>query len=131
MKSEEGEAPQVDTRGRLTVPLGGADYLLRPSEEAIDNIEKALGRSTMVLAGQAIRGDLSISDLATICAEMMNAQGRADPSAGPSYKGAKAEKIRGMIYEQGAPSITARIAVLLMGAVTGGYTAAGEPKPTA
>lgn len=119
----------VDTRGRIAVPLGGADYFLRPSWEAIQAIEAELGRSLTTLSGQAVAGQLSIRDMAVICTEMMHAEGKADPLAAPSYKGARVEKIAELIYEASAPSITARLAVILMGAVTGGYTAAGEPKP--
>lgn len=121
----------VDTRGRIMVPLGGADYVLRPSWEAIEAIELELGRSLTTLSGQAVGGQLSIRDLATICTLMMHAEGKADPHAAPSYKGARIEKIAELVYEASAPSITARIAVILMGAVTGGYTASGEMKPAA
>lgn len=125
------DQPTLDVRGQIMVTLGGADYLLRPSYEAIAVIEKHLDRSLMELAQQALSGVLTIADLAIICAEMMRAHGRADPTAGPSYKGASAERLAGLIFEASPPAITARVAILLMGAVTGGYTAAGEPKPAA
>jgi hypothetical protein len=130
VSAQTEDEPQVDTRGQITVPLGDADYLLRPSREALSAIEKKLGRSLLVIAGQAVNGSLSVEDMAIICVEMMKAQGKADPKSGPSYSGAKVEKIADLIFEQGTPSITARLVVLLMGAVTGGYTASGEVKPT-
>lgn len=119
----------VDTRGRIQVNLGGADYALRPSWQAIEAIEHQLGRSLIELSGQAVNGSLKIGDQAVIVTEMMKAEGRAEASAGPSYLGAKPERIAELIYEASAPAITARLAVLLIGAVTGGYTAAGELKP--
>lgn len=128
-RKSKPEAQAVDVRGQIKVSLGGADYMLRPSHEAIEAIESTLGRSLMELAQQALAGTLKIADLAIICAEMMRAHGRANPDAGPSYKGAQAERLAGLIYEASPPTITARVAIVLMGAVTGGYTAAGEPKP--
>lgn len=121
--------PQVDTRGRISVPLGGADYMLRPSYEAIETIEKLLGRSLHVLAGQAVQGSLGMADMGVICAEMMKAEGKANPEAGPSYSGANPKKLAQLIMEAGTPAITARLAIILIGALTGGYTASGEPKP--
>jgi hypothetical protein len=130
-KPKKTGKPVVDHRGRMLVPLGDADYVLRPSFEAIEAIEQTLGRSLVQLASQAYNGGLSCADLAIIVAECMRAEGRASSDAGPSYRDAKAEKIARLIYEAGQPSITARIAILLTEAVTGGYTAAGEPKPAA
>lgn len=127
-KAEPRQA--VDFRGRITVPLGGANYVLRPSYDAVTAIEAELGRSTLALSQQATAGLLTTSDLAVICCECMKAQGKADPSAGPSYSGAQVHRIGQLIMEEGAPYIIARIAVLLVGVVTGGYTAQGEPKPT-
>ncbi len=129
MGRKQADAGGVDVRGQIKVSLGDADYLLRPSYAAIAAIEKTLGRSLMELAQQALSGVLSIADLAIICAEMMRAHGRADPTAGPSYKGVQSERLAELIFEASPPAITARVAVVLMGAVTGGYTAAGEPKP--
>ena len=122
-------APAVDFRGRITIPLDGADYLLRPSYDAVIAIEQELGRSTLQLAQQAVSGTLTTTDMAVICCELMKAQGKADPTAGPSYLGAKVERIGQLIMEASAPKIMARLAVLLMGVVTGGYTAQGELKP--
>lgn len=126
------ETPQaVDAHGRITVPLGGADYVLCPAWEAIDMIEQQLGRSSMQLAGLAAAGMLTGGDMAVICCEMMKAQGKRDSAAGPSYSGAKPEKLARLIHEAGAPYIMARITVLMVGVVTGGYTAEGEAKPAA
>jgi hypothetical protein len=128
-KPKADQKAVVDSRGRMVAPLGGADYVLRPSYEALEAIEDKLGRSLVELASQAYRGSLTLKDLAIIVVELMKAHGRAEPDAGPSYREAKAEKIGRLILEEGQPSITARVAVLLTGAITGGYTATGEAKP--
>jgi hypothetical protein len=127
-KPKADSKPVVDSRGRMVVHLGGATYVLRPSYEAQEAIETLLDRSINQLAAQAYAGALKLTDLAIIVVEFMKAHGRAEQSAGPSYTGARAEKIARLIMEEGAPAITARIAVLLTLAITGGYTAEGEPK---
>lgn len=121
--------PVLDARGRMLAPLGGAEYVLRPSFEALEAIERQLGRSLHQLAFQGLQGGLSLTDLAVIVAECMRAHGRAEPDAGPSYREAKAEKLARLIMEAGQTHITARIAVLLTEAITGGFTAEGEAKP--
>jgi hypothetical protein len=130
-KDKPAVHPAVYARGRILMPLGGVDYVLRPSWEAIDTIETTLGRSLLELAGDATGGRLRIAEMAVIVTEMMKAEGKADPQAGPSYSGAKAAKVAELLYEQPTAQVTARLSVLLVGAVTGGYTAAGEPKPAA
>lgn len=131
MAKRKAEPPKVvDDRGQMLVPLGGYDYVLRPSEEAIANIERQLGRSLYQLATAAPAGGLSLDDMAVIIAEMMRAYGKANPDdpAVASYCGAKTESLRGMIYEAGAPSIVARLSIVLVGAMAGGYTASGEAR---
>lgn len=129
----EDAPPKVDVRGQMLIPLGEPEnnFLLRPSYTAIKAIEKDLRRTVMELAGEGLRGALSCEDLGVICAHFMRAEGRHNPEAGPSYKGASAEKLAELIYEAGAPRITARVAIVLMGAATGGYTAKGEVRPVA
>lgn len=121
--------PGIDSRGRLALPLQGVDYWLRPSWEAIQAIEDQLGRNTLELAGAATGGTLSTAAMGVIAAEMMKAEAREDPEKGASYRAASPKRLAEMIYEEGTPAIMARIAIILLGAVTGGYTASGEPKP--
>lgn len=124
--------PKVDVRGQMLIPLEGGDYLLRPAYSAIKAIETQLKpRTVMELAGEALRGAISCEDLGVICAEFMKAEGRHNKDAGPSYTHASAAKLAELIYEAGPPRITARVAIVLMGAATGGYTAKGEVRPVA
>ena len=118
----------VDTQGQITVPLDGRNYVLRPSFEAIASIERKLGRSLYELSGQALRGVLTIDDMAVVVSEMMRAYAKAHPETEEitTYRSVKVERVAEMIFEAGSPNITARIAVVLVGAVTGGYTASGE-----
>ena len=123
---------EVNFQGEITVPLEGVEYVLRPSYSAIMAIERQTGRSLFDLAGEATSGRMSIADMGVICAEMMHAFGRQNPDDSniTTYRGAKPEKIAELIYEAGGPRVSARIAVLLMGALTGGYTASGKMKAT-
>ena len=122
----------ADTRGQVSVELDGQEYLLRPSFEAIAACERQL-RPLYQLATEASRGELSLDDMGVIVAEMMRAQGKADPD-GPlaaDYKGARAERCSQLVYEAGAPGVCARLMVVLIGALNGGYDAKGEAKAPA
>lgn len=127
-EAETEAEPELDARGQIAVPLGGADYVLRPSEEAVSTIERKLGCSLSDLAGKATYQRLTLDEMAIIVTEMMHAHAKSDPTAGPSYSGAKPERVRALIYEAGAPRILARLVPLLIGALTGGYSASGEAK---
>lgn len=117
----------VDDRGQIFVPLGGVNYVLRPSWEAIVNIERDL-RPLYQLAADAGVGALSLEELAVIVTHMMHAYGKANPedALARDYKGAEAKNVLPMIYTSGAVRICARVMIILAGALNGGYTAEGE-----
>ncbi len=122
---------EVDARGQMTVPLDGQEYVLRPSLEAILAIERQTRPRTLYdLATEASQIRLPIEDLATIVAHFMRAHGKASPDdpLATDYQGAKPERLRDLIYEAGIPSITQRVYVVLLGAISGGYDASGEVK---
>lgn len=121
------EEPKVDLLGQLSVQLD-AEYKLRPSRQAISNIERVLGKSLPQLAVGAGSMALTVNELGVCIAELMQAYGRSDADAGSEYKGAKAERCADLIYENGPVDVSRRLAVLFTGALTGGYTASGEPK---
>ncbi|HEY1605623.1 MAG TPA: GTA-gp10 family protein [Allosphingosinicella sp.] len=127
------EAPtldDLDTSGQITLPLGGEDYVMRPSWEAIQSIERQL-RPLFDLAGAANLGKLTIEEMAVIAAAMMRAHGKAAPedANARTYNNADVGRLAELIYEAGAPRVCARLSIVLIGALTGGYTAAGERKP--
>jgi hypothetical protein len=128
--AKAGEAATLDLSGQITVTLGGQDYRLRPSWEAIIEVEQAL-RPLFSLATDASRGVLTIPDMATLVAAFMRAEGKRMGDKAPqvsTYRNANEEKLSKLIFEQGAPSVCARLMVLLVGALNGGYTAEGEAK---
>jgi hypothetical protein len=122
------EKEEVDLLGQLSVKLGDVEYTLRPSRQAISNIERTLGKSLTQLAVQCGSLALSVDELGVCVAEMMRATAVFDPNAGADYKGAKPERCADLIFENGPVDVARRVAIILTGALTGGYTAQGEPK---
>lgn len=127
---EAPDEPKLDVRGQLPMPLGGEDYLLRPSFEAVLEIERNL-RPAFELAQDAMRGALTLEEMAVCVVAMMKAQGKTLPDNDPQasvYRAASVDQIGRLIYEAGGPRICARLMVVLTGCVNGGYTAEGEAK---
>lgn len=117
-----------ETRGEIALDLGGAEYVLRPSYEAIQAIEKRTGKGLLALARDAGGGDLTLVETALVAAECIKAHGKAkgDNLLAQTH----ADKIAEMILEAegGVAASMGRIAVLLGLAATGGYTREGELK---
>jgi hypothetical protein len=121
---------QADERGEITLPMGGEEFCLRPSMEAIKAIQRETGKSlySLSVAAQAI--DLSLDQCEIIATEMMKAWGKSnedDPRA-VQHRGANRETVGQMIFEAGDAKIQPRLAVALIAALTGGVTASGELK---
>lgn len=121
----------VNASGEITVTLD-AEYTLRPSYAAISAIEEATGESIIMLANRAANGALKLKDSAIIVTEMLKAWGReADADSSADQRAAVkfgTEGVAKLIYERGLPGINARLAIVLIAAATGGYTAAGKAK---
>lgn len=116
-----------EVRGEVSLTLDGQEFVLRPSFEAIAAIKKKLGRSIQQLHDDCRNGALDV-ELATIATECIKAHGKAVND--PMIRGVKEERIGELIMESegGFVIASASIALLLMLAATGGYTAKGEPK---
>lgn len=128
-KSEGTGIVKLDARGQLTITLD-ADYVLRPSQEAIMEVEQQTGLSLFDLAVLASNSRLSQQQMGIVTAAMMRAHGKANPDdpLKSTYAAAKPETLAGLIYEAGTTRIMGGLAVLLAGAINGGYTASGEAK---
>lgn len=122
------ETIAVDNRGQISVRLGGADYVLRPSYEAIEASEEETGLSLFDLATLASNCRMKVKDMGVVVAAMMRAHGKENPDdpMKTQYLGAKADKISRLIHEAGPAKIMGRLSILLSGALLGGYTASGE-----
>lgn len=121
------ELPEVDLLGQLTVDLD-AEYTLRPSRQAISNIEKLLGKALPQLAVQCGSMMLTVEEMGVCVAELMMAYGEFDAKAGASYKAPNPAKLADLIYENGPVDTARRLGVIFVGALSGGYTASGEVK---
>jgi hypothetical protein len=124
----EAEEPVVDVLGQLSVTLDGTEYTLRPSRQAISNIERQTGKTLSALAVQASGFGITVEEMGVSVCEMMRAYAAFDPEASADYKGAKPERCADLVFEAGPMGIARRLAIIFTGALTGGYTASGEPR---
>lgn len=117
-----------DVRGEVDILLEGVNYVMRPSFDAIQAIEKKLGRGLLELGQAAYNNTLSTIDIATIATLCIHAEGKAKNDQ--SMQHFDIGTVAPLLHEEpGGFMIAAlRIQRLLLNASTGGYTATGEPK---
>lgn len=125
----EPQVVKIDERGQISIKLD-AEYVLRPSVEAILDAERETGLSLFDLATLAANSRMRLDQMGIAVAAFMRAHGKANPEdpLKTTYLAAKAETLSGLIMEAGVPRIMGALAVLLAGALSGGYTASGEAK---
>lgn len=116
------------TRGEISLHLDGAEFILRPSFEAIVAIEADTGCGLVALARQAEDGSMSLQTAALIVMHLIRAQGKA--AKDPALEGVNAQRIGQLIMsaEGGLMIVLLRLRLLLTMAVTGGFTPSGEVK---
>lgn len=119
----------VEDRGEFALNLAGVTMGLRPSYEAIDAVEKALGRGVLDVTRDALAGRLSMGETAQVACECVRAWGRETNDKGAA--GSNAVRIGQLIYdsEGGLHGAQQTVAAMLSLVVTGGYSASGELKP--
>lgn len=129
--SDAAARPPVSDRGEIALILDGQEMGLRPSYEAIDAIEQALGRGLIDVARDAIAGRLSLGATAQIACECIRAWGRENGDKGAS--GANATRIGRLILDSpdGYHGALKNLSAMLSLAVTGGYDSAGNLRPSA
>jgi len=110
-------------RGEHTLMLAGVTYKLRPTYEAIVEMEDSTALSLMELTRKADRHGLKLEEAAKVAVALIKA-GASDPLT----KFVSAEVIGQQIYEQGLVSVVIRLTLCLADAVGGGRTASGEAK---
>lgn len=130
MSDVEASRSAVGDRGEFSLVLAGTAMGLRPSYEAVDAIEKALGRGAVDIARQALAAKLSMGEVAQIATECIRAWGRDADDKGAA--GSNAVRVGQLIYDspEGLHGALQTIAAMLSLVVTGGYTASGELKPS-
>ncbi len=125
----DGARPAVEDRGELTLSLAGVEMGLRPSYEAIDAMEKALGRGLVDIARAALGGTLTLGETAQVATEAIRAWGRDADSKDAA--GATPVRIGRLILDsdEGFHGNLKLVAAMLSLAVTGGYDSSGNLKP--
>lgn len=119
-----------ETRGEVSLELGGVEYVLRPSYEAISAFEAQTNRSLIDLVRAAGDGQLKLGEASVIVTECIKAHGRSIDDKAMAVFNAK--RIGELIQEAegGFLIVIKRLELLLFMAATGGYTASGEVKAT-
>lgn len=113
-------------RGEIALDLGGREFVLRPTYQAIQAIESKTGKGILVLARDT--AELTVADAAVIAAECIKAHGKhVGDDMMASYTPAKIGEMM-LEAEGGVAACLGRLSALLMLAATGGYTASGELK---
>lgn len=124
----EAATPDTNDRGEVTVRLEGTEYVLRPTFEACMAVEKQIGRSLIHLASEADAQRLTIEEMSIIAAEFIRAYGKDQQIA--SLIGVRAENIAPLIYAEGVIGVAPRLAIVLIGAITGGMKPSqGDTEP--
>ncbi|MBB4618959.1 GTA-gp10 family protein [Sphingomonas abaci] len=119
----------VADRGEASLTLAGTVMGLRPSFEALDAIEKTLGRGLVDLATAAIHKQLRMSETGQIACELIRAFGRDADDAGASKSTAPRVTELIMASEGGLLAAMQTIGGVLAIAVNGGYDTQGNLKP--
>ena len=121
--------PEADARGEIVIVLDGVPFGLRPSHAALVEWEAETGFSTFELGKAAESYTLKAEEMASIIAACIRAKARADGN--DTLKAVRPQRIGELLhgYPGGALAVQAHILrPLLLGAVTGAYTPAGELK---
>ena len=126
--ASQAEAPAASVpankyRGEHTLELAGKTYKLRPSYDAIVEMEDATGHSLMELTLKADGQRLRLPQAAAVSVALIKA-GATDPLTAA----VSAERIGQLIYEEGLVKVVIRLTLCLNDAVTGGRSALGEVK---
>jgi len=117
-----------EDRGELAIELDGERFGLRPSYEALAEIESELGVGLMALTREALGGTLTMAQMGQVVAILIRAWGRSQNNVNAG--GAKTDKITRMIMDSPGGMSTAMtvIGTALTLAVTGGLSPEGEVK---
>ena len=123
-------APVLEERGELALVLAGATMGLRPTYEALSAIEATLDRGLVDLARDALSAKMKLAEAAQIATECIRAWGRENDDKGAA--GAGADRVARLILDSpgGLHDALKILSGMLSLAVTGGYPAEGELKPS-
>lgn len=122
--SEPAAAPGANAhRGETEIALGGTTYVLRPTFEACQAIERATGATLLALLRDSVNG-LPLDTLATVVTECLRAHGRETGDVAMQHF--RQDRIAALIYEAGVIASMPPVQAVLLSAVTGGRDQAPE-----
>lgn len=128
MSDVDTARPANEERGELSLILAGVPMVLRPTFEALNQIEVVTNRGLVELARDGIAGRLKLGEVAQVTTECVRAWGREVNDTGAA--GANAVRIGKLIIDSpgGLHAAMKTVAAMLSLAITGGYTSEGEVK---
>ena len=96
----------------ITLKVNGADreFTMRPTFEAIAEVERATGRGLLAVARSAAAGELGLAEATAIVAAGLKAAGEP----------ATREAVGPMVFETGLLNVLAPLVAFLQGAISGG-----------
>ena len=103
-------------RGEVEIELGGRRFVMRPSFQAIAEMEKQTGRGLIELLQSLSDGGLKVSELAAIITAGLKAAGEP----------ARYDKVGALLLEGGLEGIVPPVGEFLVGALTGGRQPSGN-----
>lgn len=117
-----------EIRGEETLRLDGADYVLRPSFDAIVSFERDTGKGTLQLLDAASSGALTRMEAAAVLCACIRAGLQAQGN--PMADNFSARRIGELLGSEpgGFLLVVKRLELLLLKAATGGFTPSGEAK---
>jgi len=116
---DKSGAPANRLRGEVAIRLGGRDYVLRPTFQALCEIETRTGQGIVALARRTAAGDVGVTETAAIVTAGLRAAG--EPAA--------FDTVGRLILETGlaacVPAVTAFLTAALGGDAGQGGTGQG------
>jgi hypothetical protein len=117
-------------RGEVSITLDGASYVLRPSFEAIVEIEERLGLSIVAIVRKtAETSDIRMTEIGAIVAAGIRAHGREADD--PLMAAVTNDRIGRLCWQEGLMSVLPVVQQFLLMAVNGGQASGngegGEP----
>ncbi len=123
--------PASAERGEIALLLAGTEMVLRPTYEAIEEIERITGKVLIELSRDAVDGRLTLGQTAQVATACIRAWGREVDDKGAARSDAKRVAVLILDSDDGLFGAQQEVARMLALAATGGYTSSGELKGTA
>mgnify|MGYP000853898188 FL=1 len=117
--SEPAVSPGANAhRGETEIALGGTTYVLRPTFEALVEIERQVGKPVLALINESQAQGLPLDVLAVVVTECLRAHGRE--TGDRSMQHFNKPRIADLIYQEGLVRVLPAVMAVLVAAVVGG-----------